>query len=367
MKEGLDVVAIKRIGANLRRAWKPFPETKFFQIASDGLDSLELKQRVQQVIVALTDCLPSEYESAVDILLKAGRKWDSGKPGDPLNGFAAWPLIDFIGDNGLQQPELSLDALRQLTALFSAEFAIRPYLMQHSKQTLATLDDWTNDDDPHVRRLVSEGTRPRLPWGKQLPKFVADPRPVMKLLEKLKDDNSEYVRRSVANNLNDISKDHPDLVIKTCQRWQRKASAERNWIIRHATRTLVKAGHPGIWKLLGYADPPEVRIGNFRLHSRKVQMGDDLNFELTLRSESDQSQRLVVDYTIHHVKANGRTSPKVFKLKMLTLQSDAKHDLSKRHPFRLITTRRYYAGQHCVEIIINGQTFGKRKFELTGV
>ncbi len=367
MKDGLGVDAIKRIGGNLRRAWKPFPEADFFQNASNGLDSLELKQRVQHVIAALAECLPAEYAPAVEILLKAGRKWDSGKPGDPLNGFAAWPLIDFIGEHGLEHPELSLEALRELTHLFSAEFAIRPFLTHHCQQTLATLDGWIKDKDPHVRRLVSEGTRPRLPWGKQLPKFVDNPRPVLKLLEKLKDDESEYVRRSVANNLNDISKDHPDFVIKTCRRWQRKASAERNWIIRHATRTLVKTKHPGIWGLLGYADPPEIHIKKFRLHSKNIRLGENLLFELTLYSDSDQLQRLVVDYTIHHVKANGQTSPKVFKLKSLTLKPGAKFDLKKQHPFRPITTRRYYAGQHSVEIVVNGRSLGKQDFELTGI
>jgi len=367
MKEGLGVAAIKRIGANLRRAWRAFPEAEFFRSASEGLDHLELKQRVLHVIAVLAECLPSEFESAVDVLVKAGRRWDAGETNDPLSGFAAWPVIDFVGEYGLEYPDLSLDALRELTPLFSAEFAIRPFLTHHGQQTLTTLDGWVGDPDPHVRRLISEGTRPRLPWGKQLTQFVDDPRPVLKLLEQLKDDESEYIRRSVANNLNDISKDHPDLVIKTCQRWQRKASQERNGIIRHATRTLVKAKHPGVWGLLGYADPPEVRIKNFRLHDGTVRLGDDLLFELTLYSESDQSQRLVVDYTIHHVKANGQTSPKVFKLKTLTLKPGAPCDLKKRHPFRHITTRRYYAGQHSVEIVINGRSLGKQTFELTGV
>jgi 3-methyladenine DNA glycosylase AlkC len=373
MKDGLDAEAIRRIAANLRRVWRPFPRERFVRDACVGLDNLELKDRVRHIIAVLGAHLPDDFPRAAEILIRAGRGWDAGNPNDPHASFAAWPVTDYVGTFGLDHPGVSLAALAELTALFSAEFAIRPFLVQHEELTLATLTQWTTHDDPHVRRLVSEGTRTRLPWGGQLGQFIRDPRPVVVLLDVLRDDPSEYVRRSVGNNLNDISKDHADLVIRICRRWQRAKSNDpdakknRAWIIGRATRTLVKDGHPDVWSLLGYADPPLVRVTNFRLDKKALKLGDAITFTARVRSESDQSQRLAIDYAVHHVKAAGHTTAKVFKLKTTTLAPGAVLTLEKRHVLRRITTRQYHTGRHAIELRINGQSFGQRTFQLTGV
>ena len=364
MKDGLDVSALKRLARNLHRAHARFPHKAFVRDASQGLANLELKERVQHVIAVLAIHLPDDFERAVNILLKAAQDWDRGDPDDPLRGFAAWPVIDYVAVYGLQQPEIALPALRQLTGLFSAEFAIRPFITTYPKQTLKTLKEWTDDPDEHVRRLVSEGTRPKLPWASRLPEFERNPKPVLTLLEKLKDDPSEYVRRSVANNLNDIAKDHSDLVIEVCRRWLRKPTPQREWIVRHATRTLVKAGHPGVWELLGYATTPQVQFERLQVQQQTFQLGDDLVFTGMLQSKANQSQRLVVDYAIHHMKANGQTKPKVFKLTTLSLAPGEQVKISKRHPFRQITTRQYYAGKHTVEVLVNGQSLAECHFQL---
>ena len=368
MKDGLDISALKRLAANLHRAYARFPHQAFIRDASQGLADLELKERVQHIIVVLATHLPDDFERSVKILLKAAQNWDRGDPDDPLRGFAAWPVIDYVAVHGLQQPKVALAALRRLTGLFSAEFAIRPFITTYPEQTLQALEEWTQDSDEHVRRLVSEGARPKLPWASRLPEFERNPKPVLTLLEKLKDDPSAYVRRSVANNLNDIAKDHPDLVIEVCRSWLREPTPRREWrewIIRHATRTLVKAGHPGVWELLGYAVTPQVQLNRLQVQRRTLQLGDDLVFAGTLQSKADHPQRLVVDYAVHHMKANGQTKPKVFKLKTLSLAPGEQVAISKRHPFRQITTRQYYAGQHTVEVLVNGQSLARCHFQLT--
>ena len=367
MKDGLDTPAIARIAGNLHRAYAGFPRGAFMREANRGLASLELKQRVQHVIRILAKYLPDSFVQTTNIFVTAAQNWDSGAPDDPLRSFAAWPMIDYIAVYGLAQPETSLAALRQLTGLFSAEFAIRPFVTTHPELTLRHLKQWTTDPDEHVRRLVSEGTRPKLPWAARLPAFERNPKPVLSLLEKLKDDPSEYVRRSVANNLNDITKDHPEAVLETCRRWLRTPSKERERIVRHATRTLVKAGHPAVWELLGYTPTPQVQLAHLQINKPTIQIGEELTFSGTLQSTTSQLQkvqRLVVDYAIHHMKANGTTKPKVFKLKTLTLSPGETAQISKRHAFRHITTRQYYSGTHAVEVLVNGQSVGQCNFQL---
>jgi len=220
------------------------------------------------------------------------------------------------------------------------------------------------DPNVHVRRLISEGTRPRLPWGMRLPAFVHNPAPVIALLEALKDDTSEYVRRSVANNLNDIAKDHPDLVAEIAHDWMARASDERKKLIRHALRTLIKQGHPEALKALGYG-PPQVALDHLKIETAKVAFGTPLTFHMSLSATGDQEQKLVIDYVIHHQKANGTTSPKMFKWKNINLKPPEALKATRNHPIRKITTRTYYPGPHHLEIFINGISYAYQTFELT--
>ncbi len=368
MKDGLGEAAVSELAGVLASAQPRFPRKRFVARALEGLDALELKERVLHVIAAMASVLPADFREAAPILEAAGERWPPrGEDADPLSGFARWPLIDYVAEHGLDHPELALPLLGKLTPLFSAEFAVRPFLVRYPEQALAALEGFARDEDEHVRRLASEGTRPRLPWGIRLPAFQADPAPVLALLEHLRDDPSLTVRRSVANNLNDISKDNPEAVIATCRRWQRGASDERQWVIGHATRTLVKAGHPDVFPLLGYTAKPKLAFEGLRLAKKTVAMGEDLNFRFRLHSKARGKQKIVVDYAIHHVKANGKTTAKVFKLKTLELAAGATVELAAKRPFRQITTRRYHAGRHAVEILVNGCPLAKRDFELVGV
>jgi 3-methyladenine DNA glycosylase AlkC len=264
----------------------------------------------------------------------------------------------------LDHPKTALSVLKQLTGLFSAEFAIRPFLIAHPEYCQKQLAKWTQDKDEHIRRLASEGSRPRLPWGMQLKPYIEDPSPNLPLLEALKNDSSLYVRRSVANHLNDIAKDHPDLVIAICKRWYPDASPDLRWVIKHATRSLVKSGHPEVFPLLGYSDTIELTAPRLQLSSDLVQMGESLEFQLDLKSSGAGQQKMVVDFAIHFVKANGERKPKVFKLKSVSLAPGESSRLVKAHPIKAISTRKYYPGTQLLEILVNGKSMVSREFTL---
>lgn len=364
LKESLGAPALGRIARGIKAVSVDFDERGFQRAALRGLDGLELKARVAHIIAVLRRFLPPEIPRAIETLARVKEHWDWGKADDPLSGLAAWPVTDFMGVYGLEHYEESMEALRRLTALFSSEFAIRPFIERYPERSLKTLHEWMQDPDEHVRRLVSEGTRPRLPWGTRLREFQRDPAPVLALLEKLKDDPAEFVRRSVANNLNDIGKDHPGLAVEVAARWAKGAGAERRWIIRHALRSLVKAGDPAALRVLGYDPEARLEISSFKISPARVSLGGDLRIAFQLVSTAKGPQPLVVDYALHFAKHNGRRKGKVFKLKTCTLAAGEKLSLEKIHKFRRITTRRHYAGRHAVEIIINGSSRAQAEFDL---
>ena len=364
MKEGLDRRAVELIARNLRRAWSEFDSAGFIRDASARLSHLELKQRVTHVIEALAKHLPDDFFDALDILLRAAQNWEGDDRDEPLRGLAGWPVVDYVAAYGLEHFDESLEALRKLTPLFSAEFAIRTFLEHDPHRTLARLRQWASDPDENVRRLVSEGTRPRLPWGKRLTAFQRDPTPVLELLEQLRDDASETVRRSVANNLNDIAKDHPELIIKVMRAWLRAAPRSRKWVIERATRTLAKAGHDKVWSLLGVDRRAHVRLTRLEVLPSRISLGESILIRIRLRSRSQQPVKLFVDYAILFVRADGSTHPKVFRLRRFTLGPGETVQLEKRHAVKRITTRRYYPGRHTVDVRVNGRTLGKKGFEL---
>ena len=364
MKDGFDRAAILRISKALRNALPDFDEEGFQEQALGGIEKFELKQRVSHLILVLHSYLPGDFKKAAEALSQIPRYWDGGDERDPLAGFGAWPLIDYVGEYGLDHTAISLELLKNLTPLFSAEFAIRPFIQQHFEPTYKQLKAWCNDANEHVRRLVSEGTRPRLPWGQRLPRFIRNAQPVVELLERIKDDPSEYVRRSVANNLNDISKDNPDLVLRICGEWSKSATNERKWIIQRAARSLVRAGRPEVFPLLGYTDKPKITIRNLRLDRKCVKIGEALCFSFDIASTSKTGQSFVLDYAVYNMKANKKTSPKVFKLKAMTLDPDETTTVTKTHSFKAVTTRKHYEGEHAIELLINGVPYGILKFDL---
>ena len=363
-KEGLGEAAVDRIIDALLASGARFSAESFRKAALSSLHQLELKDRVRHLITVMNVHLPSSFPETAYILSELKEHWPRDHDEENDYYFAAWPIVDYVAKHGLNHPDIALPLLRYLTPLFSAEFAIRSFLEVHPEQTYNQMQMWCLDSDEHVRRLASEGIRPRLPWGKHLPQYIENPAPVISLLENLKDDPSDYVRRSVANNLNDISKDHPELVIETCKAWQGQKVTAREWVIRHATRTLVKEGHPGVFPLLGFTPKPQLQVSAPMLSSTHLILGDSLGIEAQVSSLSKHKQYVVIDYAVHYMRSNGKTTAKVFKWKNLRLKPGQTVTLQKSHPFKKVTTRRHYPGAHKIEILVNGKHASESTFEL---
>ncbi len=354
---------------HFEKQWPAFNAKRFVADASRDFHVLELKQRSQQITDAMIKHLPDDFEKSGAIMLAClgpdlGDDLSLGAVNtDNISGWAVMPMADYVGELGHDYFDLSMTLLKSMTKCSSSEFAIRFFLIASPKKTLAVLKKWTQDDSQHVRRLVSEGTRPRLPWAMRLPVFIEDPLPVIALLEKLKDDEKEYVRRSVANNLNDISKDHPDLVAEIAQQWMVDASDQRKKLIRHACRTLIKSGHKKALRVLGYG-APKIADAKLEISTPIVEFGNALQFSLSIRSTSNKKQALMIDYVIHHQKANGKTTAKVFKWKSITFPAKKTLVSEKNHVIKKITTRVYYPGEHSVEVMVNGVSVGMKSFQL---
>ena len=363
LKNFIDIRLARQIADRIGVVYPEFARQDFVAAVDAGLHELELKPRFAFVADKLRDFLPSDYPTAVAILLEIlDAETHDFEPIEDA-GFRLLPIATFVERHGFDHPRESLDAMHIITRSASCESAIRPFIMRYPAQTLAQLQIWAKDGNEHVRRLVSEGTRPRLPWSPQLTDFIADPAPTLELLEHLKDDPSLYVRRSVANHLNDISKDHPDIVLSRLEKWSRAATRERKWLINHALRTLVKKGDARALALLGYG-APQVSISELQLEPQEIAFGKDLRFSFRLQNIGDKTQNLMIDFLMHFVKANGKTSAKVFKLKTATLAAGESMRIEKSHSIRPISTRKYYPGRQRLEIQVNGIVLAGCDYEL---
>jgi 3-methyladenine DNA glycosylase AlkC len=361
---------LRQAAAHLQRVWPAFDGRRFERLAGDGLVALELKQRVTHVSRALEAVLPDDFAAAADVLersllparldddLSALRTSELG-----LAGWIVWPMTEFVARRGLAAPERALRALHAMTQRFSAEFAIRPFLIEHRELAFSTLQRWAGDGSPHVRRLVSEGSRPRLPWGVRLQFLVEDPSPTLPLLAALLDDPSEYVRRSVANHWNDIGKDHPELVADWVARHVDGASRELLAVLKRGSRTLVKQGHPRVLKAFGVGSPWRGDV-EFSIAPKRVSVGGAVRLRIELRSTAARPQRLVVDYAVHHVRSDGSTAPKVRKGWTLELPARGTRVLEKKHSLQKVTTRRYHPGRHAVDLLVNGKVVAQAAFVL---
>ena len=355
---------VSQLASSLAATWHGFDARGFSHTINTRLRSLTFSERAALIRDSLWEYLPKDYPHALAIILKALPPESPNHELTGLDGFIIMPQNDFVAKYGLDHYDLSLQALYQMTKRFTAEGAIRAFIFRYPEKTLATLSKWAEDENCHVRRLVSEGTRPRLPWAVQLKPFMENPRPVLKLLEKLKTDPELMVRRSVANNLNDIARDNPDQVVETLRRWNKIENDNMQWLIRHAARTLIKQGNSEMLAILGYSPQVKISISKIELEKPIIKVGEELPFSFTIKSMAKHTQDLVIDYVIHHVKANGKLAPKVFKLTRKTLEAGKVIRIAKTHSFRWISTRRYHAGEHRLEIQVNGRIFEKISFEL---
>lgn len=370
-KNLLGPATVERVAKALAQALPSADVRSFRRRALEGLEPLEMKARAAHVAAALSAVLPDDFDRAATVLcaMLAEPATTDEIPSQEavrtgLAGWAVWPLTMVIEELGRDHPERALLALREMTQRFTSEFAVRGFLRDHPKKTLSLFRKWTRDPNPHVRRWVSEGSRPRLPWGIRLESFVADPSPTIPLLVALRDDESPYVRRSVANHLNDITKDHPELFADLLHEWLLDAPESRKKLLAHASRSLVKSGHPRVLRAFG-ADAAFVGQATLSLSPPRVRVGASVVLSLSLVSRSKKPQKLVIDYVVHHVRANGKSSPKVFKGWKVTLGAGESLELSRNHSMKPVTTRRYYAGTHTIACRVNGTDVAQAAFELT--
>lgn len=350
-KHSIGPELLKRLAKEISAVHPAFDSKKFLALKTE-LAPLELKARVNRVREELRLLLPADYKKSLSIILASVEN-------ENLKSFDLWPFTDFIQTYGLDNRKASLDGLKVLTRLFTAEFAVRPFIRLHSEETLAYLLKCAKSSNVHDRRWASEGSRPRLPWGERLTELVKDPAPTLPILEELKFDGELYVRKSVANHLNDIAKDHPDFVIKVLSRWAREARSKEEkerglWITKHALRSLIKAGNPKALQCIGVDASAKIKVRSFKLEDTVYNLGERMSFAIELQSEADRDQKLVVDYSIHYMKANGKTSPKVFKWKTFDLKAGERLKLSKVHVLKEVTTRVHYSGKHALSVQVNG-------------
>jgi 3-methyladenine DNA glycosylase AlkC len=345
----------RAIARELSKITRSFSTKRFLKVTLEGLENRTLMQRLRQTSVAVEASLPGTFRNKVDLLRELAPRIE--------HGFVAIFLSDFVAQYGLNDPTFSLGALRDFTRFGSSEFAVRPFLVRDQKSTLSVMLSWTQDGNEHVRRLASEGSRPRLPWGLRLQSLIRDPSPIAAILDALKCDEALYVRKSVANSLNDIAKDHPDWVLARLGNWDLSA-AHTGWIAKRACRTLIKRGHPETLKLFGFDSKVAVNA-SLKLAPRRLALGSALTIEATIVSTSRKQQRLAIDYVIRYIKANGASSPKVFKWRELDLAPGETVSLRKGQSIRDFTTRTHFPGRHVVEIQVNGKRMAEASFDLS--
>jgi 3-methyladenine DNA glycosylase AlkC len=357
---------VRRLAADVARVHPEFAQRAFVKQACAGLAGMELLDRARHIGRALGTHLPAHYPDAVAILLRS-----LGPPhaqdellGAGMAPFFYMPHLVYVAERGLDHFDLSMQAQYELTKRFTAEFSIRAFLAREPERTLAALRRFAEDPDPHVRRLASEGTRLRLPWGTRVAWLDAHPEQVIALLEGLKDDPAPLVRRSVANNLNDIGKVRPDLLARTCAAWLRRAGPERRELVEHALRSAVKRGDPEALRLLGYGGQPSVEVDGVLFTPPRVRIGDRVAMSFRLRSRSRSPQDVLVDVAVHFRKARGVSSRKVFKLRRLTLPPRGSVPLRTSFSLAVHTTRVPRPGPHAVEVIVNGRCLPAGSFEV---
>ncbi|GAB5553911.1 MAG: DNA alkylation repair protein [Saprospiraceae bacterium] len=336
---------VNDLAVALQKADSNISITRFKHIAlNEHWPNLELKERMRHLTTCLYEVLPKAYQKAIELLDKTIVQL-------PQHKFANLIFPDFVEQYGIDDLETSLKALELYTQFGSSEFGIRPFIKAYEKETMTRLIEWADSENVHVRRLASEGCRPRLPWAMALPKYKKDPAPILPILEKLKADPEDYVYRSVANNLNDISKDHPDLVLEVGERWYGQ-HPHTDWAVKHALRTLLKKGNTRAMRLFGFGDPAQVEVSSLTLLP-SIKIGEQLLFSFDLNVQAASAGKLRLEYAVDYLKKLGTYSRKVFKISENTYES-GRHSLQKKQWFKDFSTRKHYPGQHHLTILVNG-------------
>lgn len=358
---------VKKIAEDIKNVYSLFDKKGFLDSILTDLEEQTYSERKESITNALINYLPEDYKTSIELLLKiTPAPYEGAAPSDTFGRFYITTFTSYIGKLGLDHYDLSINALYQMTKSFTSEWDIRPFLIKYPDKTLALLQKWTKDENLHVRRLVSEGSRPNLPWGKKL-KFVdEDPEnTTLPILAALQDDTEEYVRRSVANHMNDLTKNNADLIVQHLAEWQKtNTTPDKERMIQHALRTLIKQGHSGALALIGYGSDIDLNI-EFEPLAAEVEWGGKFEFEFSIKNNKNTDQKLLIDFIIGFQKKDGKINNKVFKLKKADLSSKEVIKIKKAHSFKPISTRVYYPGRHLILIQINGKIVAERSFMLS--
>ncbi len=344
-----------------------FDKQKFLhKIHDEGWNQRELKQRMKHIAAVLKLFLLQDFKRDIEVLVKVIHHLEaSGVSKQNLEYMFMAQYIELNGLDKLNLLQTSFKAFEFITSFTSCEFAIRPFIIKYPQQSMKQMLEWSKHSNPNVRRLSSEGCRPRLPWAMSLSEFKKDPLPIVPILEILKEDRSEYVRRSVANNLNDIAKDHPTLVLDIAKKWKGK-SKETDWIIKHGCRSLLKQGHPDVLKLFDFQMLESCEILELNLVESTIKIGDTLQFSFQLQHHEATNKTLRMEYAIYYMKSNGMQNKKMFKITENTYAPQTVYSFSRKQSFRNMTTRNHYIGQHKLEIVVNGKGVAQCDFEVIG-
>ena len=340
----------KELAALIKKEYPEFDKKKFIEMVFNKTwDDLELKAKMRHVTNALHSSLPIDFPEALAILRNVAHHF---------KGFDAMVFPDYVEQFGLDNFDLSMPALAEFNKGCSSEFAVRPFIAQDPERAMLYFYQWTESDDEWLRRLSSEGCRPRLPWAMALPDFKKDPSPIIPILEKLKNDESETVRRSVANNLNDISKDNPETALEICKNWFGE-SENIDKIVKHACRGMLKSGHKGALMLFGFGDPDHIAIDNLEFQKELIFLGDKLKFSFDLNLKSVTPEKIRLEYAVYYAKARQKLSKKVFQIKEAVFEPGITK-VSRIQQFINLSTRKHYPGEHFLSIIVNGEEKVKR-------
>ncbi|HEU0202944.1 MAG TPA: DNA alkylation repair protein [Burkholderiaceae bacterium] len=354
LKDRYDRAYVRTLADALAAAAHGFDHAGFVRaVLGRRWRTLELKQRMRRIAQTLHAFLPGDYRAQLRVLLRVAPQF---------GGFEAMFFPDFVECFGLDDFDASVAALEVFTQYSSSEFAVRPFLLRYGPRMLAAMERWARHPNEHVRRLASEGTRPRLPWAMALPEFKADPRPCLPILETLRNDPSEMVRRSVANHLNDIAKEHPDIVLDVAARWLGQTPAT-DALVRHACRTLTRRGDQRALRFFGHHDAVDVSVDQLRLSPRRLPIGSDLTFSFTVALSAGLPVAARIDYAVDFVKANGRISRKVFRIGERSLTTTPLA-IRRKHRFCDFTTRKHFPGVHRIAIVVNGVERAAGSFQL---
>ncbi|HEY0680058.1 MAG TPA: DNA alkylation repair protein [Chitinophagaceae bacterium] len=339
-----------------------FDKKKFKKLIFDKeWQNRELKERMKHTSRVLHTFLPKQFDEASGMINLIIERLIRNRFTESSLEFMFFP--DYIETYGIDHFDTSVKSIEYITQFTSCEFAVRPFIIKYGGKMMSQMYQWSLHENHKVRRLASEGSRPRLPWAMAVPFLKADPALVLPILENLKNDPSEWVRRSVANNLNDIAKDHPDIVIKIAKRWK-GISKETDALIKHACRTLLKQAHPSIIKHYGLHNGQNLKVTNFNILNNKLKIGEHLKFSFTLHNNDSKASVARLEYGIFYLRKNGTHSKKVFKISERQLTAKEKLTITRKQSFKLITTRKFYAGKQMLSIIVNGQERQLGSFEL---